>query len=339
MIDKDLMNEFLNLKNQIDDTSTVVTEQERLAKEYPECFGLELCALFNRNTLEHKIEKCKTIHEQLMEEVFEYRLVGDGIDYGSAPLELIGSFLTNLQKTFYRLAQEISDSVSPQISATVASQTRLRINAFASGSFKIVCNGIKPDSGVFSSDPEIADDNLLTKSAEKLFTIFSDISEEDLFKQEVDDLSPFTVAALKDLLGVVSKNGVSLEASWLRKDKTVKSDLRNEVVSSRFNYLGKIEIEPKKDEICLKGNLLELNRDKNTFLFKTKNEGKIKVAFEEDAVDQMKEHGFNPLDYKTEYIINLVKVCYKTVSGKDKVNYTFVGFSSEESLNVTPSSL
>lgn len=331
MIKRDLMSEFLDLKNHIDNTEPIVGEQERIAKEHPECFGMELCALVNRRAIEHKKEKCIAMHEQLMEEVFEYRLVGDGIDFGSAPLELIGSFLTNLQRTFYRLAQEISESVGPQISATIASQTRLRINAFAPGSFRIICNGEKPDNGVFNADAAIADDNLLTKSAEKLFTIFSDVSEEELFKQEVDDLSPYTVAALKDLLGVVSKNGVSLEASWLKKDKTVKSDLRNEVVSSRFTYLGKIETEPKKNDICVKGKLLELNRDKNTFLFKPENDGKIKVAFEEDAVAQMKEHGFNPLDYETEHVIDLVKVCYKTVSGKDKVTYTFVGFSSENS--------
>lgn len=327
----ELLDEFLNIKNHIDNITPIVEDMEKLSAQDPDDFGLELCAMFNRATLEKKKEKCTRTYDELVEEVFEYRLTGDSIDYGSAPIELVGTFLTNLQKIFSRLAQEICQNVGQQIPANISKQTRLSVSAFAPGSFRIICNAPRPDAGVFNSSPEVFEDNLLTKSAEKLFDIFKDVNDEDSFNQDINDMSPYTVSALKDLLGVISKNGVNLDASWIKRNSTFKSELKNDIVSSRFSYLRKIETEPVKTEICVKGKLIELNRDRNTFLFEPEGERKIKVSFDEDAVAKMKKHGFNPLDYETVHIIELIKESYKTVSGQDKVTYTFLGFSSDES--------
>ena len=317
------VNQIMDLKFFIDKISPAIEEQKQIVESNTN-FGEHFVASFNELSLKQLEKELQEQQQREFCDIFEYRLMGKEISYGSIPAEILGSFLNNLQKVVSRIAQSIATEVpSSVISNDIEDATRLNVQAFAPGSFKIICSSFRPDVGVFNGLPPINEENLTFKANQKLFDLLESISEQDSLLNEVEDLNPYAISAIADLFKTLKKSEIDVEATWQGLNHKSTKYIENKNIVKAYDMFSNFETTPKEIEETFKGNVIAINVEKSYLEFKDENSIKIKVDFDKKALDVLKDKGVNPLFDKL-FKLSIVKLTYTTPSGKTREINNFI---------------
>lgn len=315
--------EIFDIKYHIDKFEPLVNDDKKLSDENPENFALKFAALVNGSTLNKKKNRLKELLQEEHCDIFEYRLTGEKIGYGAAPAELIGDFLSTLQKTVYRLGQDIAENFpKSHIPKYIVDETTLSIQAFNPGSFRIICSGTKPDFGIFNQDPCV-EDNLLTKSSEKLFSILENVKNDDELLIELEDLNPYTISAITELLKVSASAEIDIEAKWKTHSNEVQRYLERNSIMEAYKLLSTFDPEPEERTDEFIGSVVSMNSEKNYFEFKTLDNKKFKIHFDESSYKELRENKVDPLYIDKQYRVEVIKIVYVSPSGRTKEIFKF----------------
>lgn len=324
---KNSINDVLDLKYHIDKVTPLIEENNKLADENPNDFAIQLMCQNNDAVFRLKKQQLMAMQKEERCEIFEYRLTGEDIGYGVAPMELVGDFMSSCQKAINRIAQNLNGNfITPNISKSITNQVSLNIQAFAPGSFKIICNAIRPDMGLFNNHPDIAKNNLLFKSSEMLFKIMDDIDNEEKLLQDIDDLHPYTIAAITDLFKVTGKAGVNIDASWQGSNGKVERKMESASLFKAYKLLNGFDEKPTEEEEILRGSVVAINRIKCVFDFQTAD-GELKVHFDDNSCVELKRNNVNPLNEGDIYDLKIKTSQYRSLSGKTKKQHLFLSIS------------
>lgn len=324
---KNSIDDILDLKYHIDKLAPLVEENEKLAANNPNDFAVQLMCQNNSAVFNLKKQQMAKMQQEERCDIFEYRLTGDSIGFGVAPMEIIGDFMSSCQKAINRIAQNINGQfMTPNISKSITNQVSLNIQAFAPGSFKIICNANRPDMRLFNNQPEISKDNLLFKSSEMLFKIMDDIDDEKKLLQDIDDLHPYTIAAITDLFKVTGKAGVNIDASWQGSDGKLERKMKSGSLFKAYKLLNKFDEKPTEMEETFRGSVVAINRIKCVLAFQTADE-ELKVHFNDGSCAELKRNDVNPLNEGDIYDLRIRTSQYRSLSGKTKKQHLFLGIS------------
>lgn len=318
------MSDILDLKYHIDKAKSIVEEEQEIAEQYPDNFALQFAAMVNQSTLNHKIEELENLQKESLCELYEYRLTGDNIGYGSAPVELVGDFLSSLQKVINRIAQNIEEHVpTPNIPKYITDKVALNIQAFAPGSFKVICNAKLPDQGLFNDMDEVLNDTLLVKSNMKMFEIISTIDNQEQLIEIMENYHPYTISAIADFFKTTGKAGVNIDAVWNGVTHKDAKHLDKDSLFRAYELLNKFDKEPRVYNDIFTGSIVSMDMRKKCFGFVNSDNKRFNVYFSEVACPELRKHDVNPLYEDKKYNIEFKVAEYNSPSGKKKVKYLF----------------
>lgn len=324
---KNSIDDILDLKYHIDKLAPLIEENKKLAAENPDNFAIQLMCQNNSSVFHIKEKQLLELQKQERCDIFEYRLTGDSIGFGEAPMEVVGEFLSSCQKTINRIAQNFKEEfLSANIPKEISQQVSLNIQAFAPGSFKIICNAIRPDMGLFNEQAELAKDNLLFKSSALLFKIMDDINDEDKLLEDMGELHPYTIAAITDLFKVVGKARVNIDASWQGMDCKEERRMNSCSLLRAYKLLNKYDKTPSETEEIYRGNVVAINRKKYLLEFQTTEEI-LNVHFDDSSCEELRKNDVNPLNEADIYDLKIKTSKYKSLSGKTKTQHLFLSIS------------
>lgn len=318
------INDILDLKYHIDKAKSIVEDEQKIATACPDNFALQFAAMVNQSTLNRKVEKLKNIQQESLCELYEYRLTGDSIGYGSAPMELVGDFLSSLQRVINRIAQNIEEHIpTPNIPKHIADGVTLNIQAFSPGSFKIICNAKIPDQGLFNNMEEVINDTLLVKSNKQMFEIISAIDNQERLVEIMENYHPYTISAIADFFKTTGKAGVNVDAVWSGITYRTEKHLDKDSLLKAYELLDKFDKEPKVYNDSLIGSIVSMDIQKKCFGFVGSDNRRFKAHFSEDACSELRQKDVNPLYEDKKYNVEFQIAEYNSPSGKKKVKYIF----------------
>ena len=318
------MNDIFDLKYHIDKAKSIVEEEQKIAKENLENFALQFAAMVNKTTLNHKVQKLDDLKREAMAEIYEYRLTGDSIGYGTAPMELVGEFLSSWQKAINRIAQNIEEKIpSSNIPKYITDKVALNVQAFVPGSFKIICNATLPDQGLFNNMDDVINDTLLVKANKKMFEVIDSVDNKEKLIDVMEDFHPYTISAIAELFKNTGKAGVNIDAVWNGVTYKVEKYLDKDSLSKAYELLNKFDKEPKVYTDSFMGKIVSMDMSKKYFGFLDSDNKRINAYFTESSCIELREKNVNPLYEDRIYTVEFQIAEYTAPSGKKKVKYLF----------------
>ena len=318
------MNDIFDLKYHIDKAKSIVEEEQKIVKENPENFALQFAAMVNQTTLSHKVQKLDDLKREAMAEIYEYRLTGDSIGYGTAPMEIVGEFLSSWQKVINRIAQNIEEKIpTANIPKYITDKVALNVQAFAPGSFKIICNATLPDQGLFNNMDDVINDTLLVKANKKMFEVIDSVDNEENLIEVMEDLHPYTISAITELFKTTGKAGVNVDAVWNGVTYRAEKHLDKDSLFRAYELLDKFDKEPKIYTDSFTGSVVSMDMRKKCFGFLDSDNKKINAYFTENSCAELREKNVNPLYEDKIYTIEFQIAEYNAPSGKKKIKYLF----------------
>lgn len=197
---------ILNLETKLAAAEKLVALKTAQLSQVPN-FALELSINSLQSHIQDLSFQLKTAKEQRGKEVIELRLIGNEVDNGTVPLEL----LANLSKYFSGLITSASaklklgQDLPGAISSDITYPLNLRFADIGQGSSRLFITG--------DTSPDLFGESLLENSLSGLFELLNSDLNEGLSDQ-VHFLGLRSTHNLAEFLKVLRKRSIELELSW-----------------------------------------------------------------------------------------------------------------------------
>jgi hypothetical protein len=321
----DSMERSSTLKHRIDLLGPRIANELEEASFDPSNFALNFVANANLAQLQTLEQELKESLIGRSKELMEFRLVGPKIGYGNAPVQSLGMFLTDLQDVFDRIGQALVSG--PKERGKVPSEIKLTnqlcIDAIGAGSFRMTISGQMPDSGMFDKEPNVHNDNLLTKS---ILTFFNVLEVEE----PTDEISSLGIAAsnsFKNLFSSAVEAEIDVETSWVDLNGSIRRWLGTKEKMAQISYqLAQLE-EPEVFPVEYLGHFIELHLERNKFEFRTTDDDILRGMFTEKAKKSFKKIDFDFFEqhnYKATFDKEVIR---NRVTRREKVIWTLTDVS------------
>jgi hypothetical protein len=204
---------ILNLETKLAVAEKLVGEKTELLLSQGSNFALELSINSLKSHVEDLSFQLKTTKEQRAKEVVELRLIGNEVDNGTVPLDL----LANLSKYFSGLVTaasaklKLGQDVSGVIPSDITYPLNLRFADIGQGSSRLFITG--------DTSPDLFGESLLENSLNGLFELLNSDFNESLSDQ-VHFLGLRSTHNLAEFLKVLRKRNIELELSWTAPNET-----------------------------------------------------------------------------------------------------------------------
>lgn len=304
----DAMERASTLKRQISLLQPWIQKEIDNAENDPDNFAQNFVAKANQAQLLSLREELKKLLVGREKETIDVRLTGDNVGYGTAPAQSVGHFLSGLQGVIERIGQKMihGPKNGGKVPTEIKYLTQLRLENISTGSFRMSLSGNLPDSGMFSTDPEIHNDNLLTKSIVAFFDALQ--SNEPI--DEISALGAATVTSFKEFFSSIIEENIEIETSWVG----LEGEIRNwkghrHCIAELSSQLDQLD-DPVAENIAMRGRFSLLDVDKNRFSFHTEGDDVIRGMFTEDAKTVMRSINvdiFEEKDYLALFVKEVVK--------------------------------
>jgi hypothetical protein len=203
---------ILNLETKLAAAEKLISEKSNLLSQGSN-FALELSINSLNSHIEDLSFQLKTAKEQREKEVVELRLIGNEVDNGTVPLEL----LANLSKYFSGLVTaasaklKLGHDISGVIPTEITLPLNLRFADIGQGSSRLFITG--------DTSPDLFGESLLENSLNGLFELLNSDFNEGLSDQ-VHFLGLRSTHNLAGFLKVLRKRNIELELSWAAPNET-----------------------------------------------------------------------------------------------------------------------
>jgi hypothetical protein len=203
---------ILHLETKLSSAEKLISDKREFLSQDSN-FALELSINSLQSHIEDLSFQLKTAKEQRQKEVIELRLIGNEVENGTVPLDL----LANLSKCFSGLITAASaklkfgQDVSGVIPSEITYPLNLRFADIGQGSSRLFITG--------DTSPDLFGESLLENSLNGLFELLNSDFNESLSDQ-VHFLGLRSTHNLAEFLKVLRKRSIELELSWAAPNET-----------------------------------------------------------------------------------------------------------------------
>ena len=260
-------------------------------------FPIRFAATWSKWTLDHKKEELKELQDSLREHELEVHLTGANIEKGTAPVEVVATFLSHTQKLTDALMQKLFGS-SEKKDPALKSAATLQLTAFEPGSFIIRMKAPATDKGLFQDDDSgIWNDGKLDETTATMLDLMSADTEESA--KRAASLGPSVLKAYRDVVRTASTNGLNADYAFYKSKgtKARKISLTHKEFSAIASVLD--DVKDVTSEESYDGRFVSIDVESKTFKFRITNGTTIKGKFGKSAEHDLKEHHVSPVTPET----------------------------------------
>lgn len=292
----DVREEIEELKHHIDMVSPMI-ERDYGAIDENTPFPIRFAATWSKWTLDHKKEELKELQDSLREHELEVHLTGTNIEKGTAPVEVVASFLSHTQKLTDALMQKLFGTHEKKDPA-LKNAAALQLTAFEPGSFIIRMKAPDADKGLFQDDDSgIWNDGRLDKTTAAMLDLMSAGTEEAA--KRAAGLGPSVLKAYRDVVKTAAASGLNADYTFY-KDKGAKAR-KISLTHKEFSAIASV-LDDAKDvtsEESYDGRFVSLDAESKTFKFRITSGTTIKGKFGKSAEHDLKEYHVSPVTPET----------------------------------------
>lgn len=265
----------------------IIDFKEKLLPERPDQFK-DMSAIYVRKIIEmrEEIELYTGMYELLIERNdINIHIKGPVIDYGSAPISIISSYLDNFRKAMQRVYSiKHNISVTTRVPNWLAKLTDFKMNAYQPGSINLSLSIPEKQIGFY-------EDMNITSSIELYFKLLEWISNdkinEDIEKLDEKLLEKLLIIILKTLPDNKNIESIEYQGNSL-KDKIYINSNSRKIVKDKISKITHVN-----QLVNYKGCIRELDLDRLTFVLRNienSNIKQIRCTVNEENIDDIKNY-------------------------------------------------
>lgn len=205
------MSDVARLERQLKEARSLLSADQARAKEAPENPLMRIMAAsFQRHVedLEHQLYLAKA---ERSKEVFELRLHGNHLGFGSVPLRLLAQIAAPMNAAIEAAAWKLRYGQDPHhIGDFFAELLDVRLASLAAGSSRLIFTG--------NIAPDAVGDSLLEGTLKELFSVLN--ASAETFYEHVHTVGYRSARNLTALMKVLEQENVSAELSWATPEST-----------------------------------------------------------------------------------------------------------------------
>ena len=257
-------------------------------------------------------EKIKIINIERGKEIIELRLIGNKVNYGSIPLEIIGDITKNIALALIETSKFISfgNKRKKNKDKIVKDIINLRLEGIGTGSTIFYISS--------TTTPDLFGNSLIQNTLDNYYQIIN-ITNMDNITEEIGNIGKNGLKYLSNFLNQLNKEDLEVELKW--KNIEMVENVWNgskENILQLYNNFNQVEFLPP-ETINLNGELKTISA-KGKFEILTEDSRTIYARFPIELLEKMEEFHINQnCNYKMYK--NKVK---NRVTNKEKIEYNLI---------------
>lgn len=304
------------LRYQIEKLSPMI-EKECAAINEASTFAEKFAAKANAITLENRKRELKELLAEQQENQIELRFTGESIEYGTAPVDLVVNMTACFQKLLQRMLQsQVNSTPGKRVSENIRRATRLRFEAFAPGSFRVLMAGPTDDDGMFNQDESLTNNHAFRNTVENIFSLFQAGNDENELKKLIKN-EKFLFKAYREYIDTAKHHNINIDTMWLKaNNRKVKNSITAKQFAQISEHLQQISVEHKIENH--RGIFRGIDTIDRKFVFESQILPEpLRGTFDKEVLVLLKRFNTSPVDNKI-YNISVDKIID---SSKDKPTY------------------
>lgn len=200
-----------------------------------------------------KAQQIKELNSHPLSDLLEFRLRGIEVDFGTIPLEILGTISTNVAALIQRATHKLSSGKDSQkVPHEIKSALNLRLADLSPGSTKL---GVTFSTGI----AELVE-TTSSKAVKEIFELLNSTDDHSLMNH-VAEIGFNSTLSLKRIIDECDKHHITFDATWTGpfSDETSSASLGSEKIK---HLLGRLSTTTAQDPVTesVSGELVVLSK-------------------------------------------------------------------------------